>query len=803
MKKIQIILLEIINAKLFCCILLICMCVVNAFSQTEEAVIRQQFETYANNNYQEKVFLHTDKTVYASGEILWFKTYVTDANTNCFSFLSKICYVEIIGADKKPLLQGKIDVDSGRGNGSFLIPSSIRTGNYLIRAYTNWMKNFAPENYFEQTITIINPNKRIEVDNAGSVPEVSIQFFPEGGNLVYGLSNNIAFKITNAYGKGLAANGFIINEKNDTITSFQTEKFGMGSFSFTPVNGNKYHAVVTVNNKSFNSALPDIYNKGWVMHIADNGNSLLVNVSCDIESEHNVFLFIQNHDSIKLATVQSLKDGATNFALNKSDLGEGISRLTIFNEKRQPVCERLYFKRPDKILQIKMNDIHQEYNQRSPVNINIRTSLTNGDSISADMSVSVYLTDSLQPEQKLNLLSYLWLASEIRGNIESPGYYFDSSGDEVAKTTDNLILTQGWRRFKWENVLTKTAPSFTFLPELEGHIITGKIFPKVQGMQDTGISVYLSVPGKDFKFSNCISSSSGIRFNVEKFYGDRQLIVQTNFADSNYRLIIDNPFSEMFSSYTTKPLYLDAKFSNEILLRSIGAQAQDIYQSPKQSLFTLPRSFDSTAFYGVPSKRYYLDAYTRFPTMEEVIKEYVKEVHLKKRDKHFYFEVLNEPSLDFFDKEPLVLMDGVPVFDDDKLIATDPLKINKIDVTTNRLYRGDNQYDGIVSFATYSGDLTGFELNPNALVVEYNGLQYEREFYSPQYKIPEEADGRLPDYRNVLYWSPDVQTKTGEKPISFYTSDIPGKYVVVIQGVSSSGVTGFATSDFTVLPDNK
>src|SRR5665213_3572114 len=160
MKKIQTILPEIIHAKFFCCILLICMYGVNAFSQTEEALITQQFETYANNNYQEKVFLHTDKTVYVSGEILWFKTYVTDANTNNFSFSSKICYVEIIGADKKPLMQGKIDIDSGRGNGSFLIPSSIRTGNYLIRAYTNWMKNFAPQYYFEQTITIINPNKR-------------------------------------------------------------------------------------------------------------------------------------------------------------------------------------------------------------------------------------------------------------------------------------------------------------------------------------------------------------------------------------------------------------------------------------------------------------------------------------------------------------------------------------------------------------------------------------------------------------------------------------------------------------------
>ena len=107
----------------------------NVFSQDATSVVQSMFETYNSNNYQEKVFLHTDKTVYAAGEILWFKAYIANANSNNLSSLSSICYVEIISADKKPLLQAKIDIDSGRGNGSFMIPSSIRSGNYLIRGY--------------------------------------------------------------------------------------------------------------------------------------------------------------------------------------------------------------------------------------------------------------------------------------------------------------------------------------------------------------------------------------------------------------------------------------------------------------------------------------------------------------------------------------------------------------------------------------------------------------------------------------------------------------------------------------------
>ncbi|HWH62796.1 MAG TPA: hypothetical protein VNS50_05960, partial [Ginsengibacter sp.] len=129
-------------------------------AQDATSPVQTSFENYNKNNYQEKVFLHIDKSVYATGEVLWFKAYITNANSNQLSSLSKICYVEILGADKKPLLQGKIDIDSGKGNGSFQLPATIRTGNYLIRAYTNWMKNFDPQFYFEQSISIINPNKK-------------------------------------------------------------------------------------------------------------------------------------------------------------------------------------------------------------------------------------------------------------------------------------------------------------------------------------------------------------------------------------------------------------------------------------------------------------------------------------------------------------------------------------------------------------------------------------------------------------------------------------------------------------------
>ena len=326
--------------------LLTLMYVSKVFSQDEMAEIRRQFEVYNAVNYQEKVFLHTDKTVYSAGEILWFKAYITRAADNNFSFLSQICYVEVFSADKKPLLQAKIDIDSGRGTGSFVIPSFIRTGNYLIRAYTNWMKNFDPSFFFEQPLTIINTGKKAQPADTSKDATYSIQFFPEGGNMVFGLTNTVAFKLTDGNGKGIQGKGIIVNEKNETVVSFETQHFGMGTFSFNPAKGNKYHAVIQLNNKTLNKELPEIYNNGWALHVTDDGSRLLVSITTNVETERHVFLFGQARHTIKFAAMQPLNNATASFIINKSDLAEGITQLTVFNEKKQPVCERLYFKKP-------------------------------------------------------------------------------------------------------------------------------------------------------------------------------------------------------------------------------------------------------------------------------------------------------------------------------------------------------------------------------------------------------------------------------------------------------------------------
>jgi hypothetical protein len=763
----------------------------------------QEFAQFHAKALQEKLYVHTDKTFYLAGEIIWFKLYAADGLLHQPLSMSGIAYVEIIDNNHRPLLQAKMNMDEGTGNGSMIIPAFAATGSYTLRAYTNWMKNFSPDYYFEQTLTIVNTLRK----SSGTLPAIadtfSIQFFPEGGNLVYGLSSKVAYKAANHFGNSIDCKGVIVNQKNDTVARFRSFKFGMGNFLFTPKSGDSYIAVITANNKTVRQNLPLIYDQGYTMSLEnsyDKGVKIVVHANGSFFNS-GVYLFVHTRHLIKNIQSANISNGTATFFLDKEKLGDGISHFTVFDADKHPVCERLFFKEPGDKLVITAKADRGEYATRSKVTIDLSTADQSGRALEADMSATVFFVDSLQllPEQSIR--SYLLLTSELKGKIENPLYYFENSDIVAKEAMDNLMLTQGWRRFKWEDILSNSKSYFTFLPELEGPLIKGRIVNKSTGLPVKNITAYLSVPGKNFLLTPSVSNEKGdILFNSKKIYNKNELIVQINSrVDSSFSIEMNPAYSDTFSAKPPAFFSMHDKQKEQLLYRSINVQADNIYLAGKKRQFSLPPLTDTTMFYGYPDNEYNTDDFTRFVTMEEVLKEYVKEVRVRKQNEKFYFNIKNAPLKEFFDNEPLILLDGVPIFDAGTIIAFDPLKIKKIEVVTKRYYLGSLVTDGIISFKTYEGDLAGYELDPNAVVLEYEGLQNQREFYSPVYETNEQIESRIPDFRNVLLWSPEIKTDTGGKTtLSFYSSELVGKFVVLVQGLTQSGLPGSSVFSFNV-----
>ncbi len=752
----------------------------------------------------EKIFVHTDRSYYLCGDILWFKIYVANDADNQLLLVSKVAYIEVLNTMHQPVLQGKIAVEDGTGSGSFELPASLPSGNYQLRAYTNWMKNNSPDHYFKKIVTIINTTQNLDTSLAHYNINYAAQFFPEGGNLVNGLTSVVAFKVNDNYGNGINCKGLIIDQSKDTVAHFQSSHFGMGKFSFTPQNGKSYTAVVKMNDSSIiTQALPVAYDNGYVMHVSESYTHHLkisVQSSSDMPSS-DLYIIAETRQHIDFAKVIPVENNNAGLMFDTDSLGEGMAQITIFNQNLQPVCERLWFKRPKNKMLIQATANKENYNHRDKINIDLLTTDQSGDPVKSNLSIAVFRLDSLHTSSNEDIFSYLWLSSNCRGYIEDAGYYFKSDDAQTNADLDNLLLTQGWRKFDWKNAMKAKTFSFNYVPENYGHIITGRLTNEVTGNPASGILVYLSVPGKRIQLYGCVSDEQGlIHFDMKDFYGAAQVVLQTNTPnDTSYHLEVFSAFSEKYSDNVWPSLHVSETSGNELQTANLHMKIQNAYHQNEMQKMQ-PLLIDTLPFYYKPSKTYLLDNYTRFTTMEEVLREYVAEVNVSRRGKTYHLFTLNQEAFELhskqmaqvlFDTNPLMLLDGVPVFNADDIIAYDPLKVQKLEVVTSRYRWGPVVANGITSYTTYKGNLDGYTLNPHDLVVDYEGLQQQRIFYSPDYSTSDAIHSHLPDFRDVLYWSPEINTgKKGDSHLSFYTGDISGKFLVELQGISSNGEAG-------------
>ena len=778
-------------ALIFCLLLSIA-----AFAQEANSTERS-FANYQQRTVQEKVFVHTDKNFYIAGEIAWFKLYNVNASTNKPLALSKVAYVDVLDSANKPVLKTKIGLTNGEGDGSLYLPLSLNSGNYRLRAYTNWMKNFSPDYFFEKNITIVNIERNPGTLSEHSSKNFHMSFFPEGGNLVYNIEGKVAFIASDDHGHAINFTASLMDD-TDTVLQFHPLHNGIGSFSFTPLPGHSYKALIRPDSgQAFLQALPAVYEDGYVLHLIDSSGQLRVLVRAHMPDQAQTFLFIHTRGIKKAFLAGAFKNNVAVFDIDKNILDDGISTLTVFNSHRQPVCERLYFKRPSTPLQLSSKTDQTVYPTRSKINVDISVENSFFKNDTASLSMSIYRDDSLQNDEA-SIESYLLLASDLNGYVEDPDYYFRSAAPQTNEALDNLMLTYGWRRFKWEDILNNVKPFFEFPPEYNGPIVSGTVMNSGIGKPAAGVELYAGIPGYPKVFCSSVSDSKGaVHFEMKNFYGSSQLVFQPHSdTNSNYTFIPDDAFTKMFSSKPF-PLFKLPANAESLLHQSVSMQVQTIFSGNELKHFNIAGT-DSSSFFKSVNATYLLDNYTRYTTLEEVLREYVVLTDVRKREGKFHISLYDFSYRDMFKTDPLILLDGVPVFDIDKFMEIDPLKLYKLEVINRRYFLGNSVFTGALSWTSYKRNMADYE-PANATIIDYDGLQAQREFYSPVYENDEQRLSHMPDFRNVLLWSPHITIAPGQsKEINFYSSDIPGKYIIVIQGITKNGRCGKSAFSFEV-----
>ena len=762
----------------------------------------RQLRRHEQRDPHEKLFLHLDRPVYLSGETMWFSVYAADGTTGRPLPLSSVAYVEVLNTKHQPVLQGKIPLREATGQGSFVLPASLPAGSYTVRAYTSWMRNFSPDTYFHTTVTVINTFTASGAAAKDSAT-ADVQFFPEGGNLVRGLLSRVAFKVTDKAGHGVAATGKLLNQRGTVVATFQTLHRGMGAFAFTPAPGtDSYTAVVVLpNGQPITRPLPQAFDQGYVLHLEQPDPAhLTLTVTASPARTENVYLLGHSRQQVALATRLSLVNGQGALLIDANTLLDGVSHFTLFTGAQQPVCERLYFRAPARTLAIAARADKPQYATREKVQVQVSAS-DQQTPLAANLSMAVYRLDSLNTSPLPGIDRSLWLTSELAGRVEDPDYYFTATGPSALEATDNLLLTQGWSRFRWEEVLAATPKLPEFGPEPHGLVARARLV-QANGQPRANVTSFLASPSRLTRLSNSRSNAQGlVQFELSDFSGPRDLVLQADPSqDSTSRLTLLDPFSPRYATMPAPAVGVLPRFERDYARRHLQAQVQQTFVGKYRSRFAV-EPVDSMPFFGRPSESYLLDKFTRFKTMEEVLREYVPGVVVRIHKDGFHLLVVDKVNKTVLDNNPLVLLDAVPVFNMNKIMAMNPLKIRKLEVLDSRYFHGSAMYDGIVNLTTYKSDLEGFELDPQVLVQQYEGVQRQREFYAPRYDTPQAAQSRLPDLRNLLYWNPAIRTTTtGVAPLEFYTGDQVGRYLVVVQGLAASGLAGSRSFVLEVKP---
>jgi hypothetical protein len=753
---------------------------------TEKSSIAEIFDGYQKEHLVEKIFVHTDKDNYLTGEICWFKVYVVDGMFHKPLDLSKVAYVEILDAQNNAVTQAKIALKQGLGNGSFQLGTNVASGTYRLRAYTRWMQNYAPVFYFEKVLHIIN-TKSLSVQNTALADsKYDLGVFPEGGNLVNELTSKIAFRFTKD-GRKITGRGVLLNQQNDTLLSIVSDKMGMGAFELKPLKDQLYRIVAqTSDGKKITQNIPPAYNEGLAMQVSENESDTWIVEVKNKGFNADVYLFAHTRGITKIVQKLQWQNDLARVVLDKKLLGDGVSHLTLFDANQQPLCERLLFSFPKNPLSLQIKIDTNAYQSRDLIDVSIQTNA----SPKIHMSMAVYRIDSLQNLPQQSIVSHFLLSADLPQNVQNLQELFDKKD---TKSIDLLMLTDGWRRFSWKDIFSKNIPAFSFQPEYGGHLVLAKVSRVTDNAPASNVASWAAVLGKNLQAKTSQSGANGLTiFELNDFYNDGETLFLT---DSTHRLEVLSPFSSHFSN-TSLPQFTMPMSEHTLAQHHAGVQIQQTYVGKQLRLFEKP-SIDTVAFYGKPDLVFPFDEYVRFNSMEEVLREFVARVNVRKRDKRTILPVWNSLTETFFEGNPLVFLDGLPIFEMEQLMKYNPLKIKNLEVVTRPYFLGNRSFEGILNFQTYQGTLPNYPLNAQTMIVDYEGLQKQRIFYGPSYKNG--TTSPLPDFREVLSWSPDLTTdKNGLTNVQFYASDVAGKFVAVLQGLNSEGQLGYQAVFFEV-----
>jgi len=827
---------------------------INAQDSTATRKIKafsQHYVAFSKSYPPEKVYLHFDNTAYYLGESIWFKAYATRADRNSLSNISKVLYVELLNAEGYVIETKKLKLENGQCHGDFKLNPSNYGGFYELRAYTLYMLNFGPKNYFSRVFPVYdtpkNPSEYIPLitdrPNSQRIPKIRtdysqkgslvLNFFPEGGNLVAGVNSKVAFKATGKNGDDVIILGGIYNDKDEKLADVNTGYQGMGAFEFTPGVG-KYIAKVSSQNSVYQFELPAAMPVGTTMNI-DNSDEDKINILIQknaITKAEPLGLSISCRGA--LYAFEEVNLDTTNaivFKYPKKLLPSGVIQITLYNASGEILSERLAFVNHQSQMKINASQNKTSYQPYEKVNMAFLLNDSRNNPIETTFSVSVRdgATSSNHPFTN-NILTDLLLSSELNGYIENPGFYFQADDNTHRQALDLLLLTQGWCRYSWKQ-MAGVIP-FVIKHTIEkGLVLDGNVASVLLKKKMNNVSVsMIMLSDSTSQQGKCKTDSVGnFNFALQDFKGDGKLILQPKVKDKrkDTRIMLNRQYSPDLKTYSFPELnttqYFKVVKDTTLTLNGNTIDSTDLYSPKNNSKLSMDKKNHVLKEVVVREKwipmkvslKY--DVVKEMDRMEDTGEWQPADIYgfLVKTNKYVATSAEPDGSIRISYKGKNIRF----VRRDSKTFATEvgddytgtsgsandisgaskgrmPLidEIESIsiveDYSTIMRVLGGSMVDPDKTVLAVMILKKNFQKEPNGIRnTTFSGYSNVKEFFSPRYNRV-----RLPndkDYRRTLYWNPDVKTnKDGKADIIFYNNDACNIMNISAETVTENGIIG-------------
>lgn len=791
-----------------------------------------KIEWHTEDRVQEKVYIHTDKPYYVAGETLWLQGYVVEASSHYLDSLSRILYVDWVAEGRsQPIASARFKIDNGGAMGYFQIPDTLQPGTYQLRAYTNWMRNFDDEFFYTKHFEVIKNTNTVS-PNTDNNDVHDLAILPEGGNLIHGIENIVAFKATNVNGKGVEVKGHIIANGQDTVIPFYSQHLGMGTFVLKPEKGKSYSAVVKTpdgKTKKFNS-FPQVQAEGYTMSVNNfRKDNIRVKIAHNIKSHSggdSLYVIAQLRGKVMASAKVDAKQTNVTISIPKEKItADGVMQITLFDNKGIPKCERLVFIDQNKRLQMTVESDKTVYQPREKVNLTLTVKDGQGNPIEGQFSMSVVNKDAVDLSiQTENILSYMLLSSDvknpngIKGFIENPLYYFDKNNKSAIQHLDLLLMTQGWRRYTWQEVLADKHPAPTYYIET-GLGVSGIVLrPNGKKYENAKVTIFATnkIEGEQI-FIGQSDNAGKFNFSGLDFTDSTDFVVQVERKNEgkDLKAVFDKPASVPHTHFVRvpyKPIPIIFKTGSDYF-----AEASSMIDFNKQMqtndaklLETVEikakkneRRDNRKGIYSRASNTYKVEPNTclNYTSVFQMMISKFPGVSVLNSGGDWVVQIRAAANLRGV-IEPLYMVDGF-VVNKNNIANMLPCDVESIDILKGpaaSIY-GSQGGGGVINILTKQAnpnyDYTK-DPSPGLLTEKRQGYTLVKQFYSPDYST-KNPNNTWEDYRHTLYWQPTIVTnKEGRASVTFYNSDDKASFRAIVEGIGKGGLLGAGQLEYVV-----